>query len=86
MVVEKGIDFDSLFSGKSSVSKASSDKVLSCMFLDDVLCSFRKSEKFGVMDRCMKCRHYEEFLREMDEEDEKVMDEIDRMQRYEPRG
>ena len=61
-------------------------KLLSCFFLIDVLCSFRKSEKFGLMDRCLKCRHYLRFLREMAEEDEKVMDEIDRMRRYEPRG
>ena len=49
----------------------------------DVLCSFRKSEKvFGIMDRCLKCRHYHAFLREMAEQDEKVMDEIDQIQRY----
>ena len=68
-----------------------SSKPLSCMFKLKVLCSFRKSEKFGVMDRCLKCRYYEEFLREMAEEDEKVMDEIDRMyaerkRRFEPHG
>jgi hypothetical protein len=70
------IDFDSLFC-----------KAFSCLFSPDVVCSYVKSDKFvGVMNRCMKCRHYEEFLREMDEEDEKVMDEIDRMRRYEPHG
>ena len=61
-------------------------KILSCLFLLDVLCSYRKTEGFGVMDRCMKCRHYEEFLRVMQEEDEKVMDEVDEMRRYEPHG
>ena len=61
-------------------------KILGCLFLLDVLCSFRKSEGFGVMDRCMKCPHYEEFLRVMDAEDEKVMDEIDEMRRFEPDG
>ena len=60
-------------------------KVFSCLFMPDVLCSFVKSERAtGVMDRCLKCRHYEEFLRIMAEEDEKVMDEIDRMREYEP--
>ena len=53
--------------------------VLSCVFYDDFLCSFRKSKKFGVMGRCLKCSHYERFLRVMADEDEKVMDEIDRM-------
>ena len=61
-------------------------KCLSCVFLDDVLCSYRKSEKFAIMNRCWKCRYYERFLRVMDEEDAKVMDEIDRMRRYEPHG
>ena len=54
---------------------SNASKVLSCGFWNDVLCSYRKSEKFGVMDRCLKCRHYERFLRAMAEEDEKVMDE-----------
>ena len=58
-------------------------KALSCLFLLDVLCSFRKSEKvFGIMDRCLKCRHYLEFLKVMQEEDEKIMDEIDEMRRF----
>lgn len=50
-------------------------KVLSCLFLRDVLCSHRKNEGYGVMDRCMKCRHYETFLREMDAEDEEFWEE-----------
>jgi hypothetical protein len=57
-----------------------------CFFSNDVVCSWRKSDKFGVMDRCLKCKHYQEFLRVMDEEDQKVMDEIDRMRRFEPHG
>lgn len=62
-------------------------KVLSCLFLLDILCSYVKSAKStGVMDRCMKCSHYLRFMQEMAEEDEKVMDEIDRMRRYEPHG
>jgi hypothetical protein len=57
-------------------------KIFSCLFLPDVLCSYVKTEKStGVMDRCLKCRHYKRFLREMAEEDEKVMDEIDEMRR-----
>jgi len=58
------------------------EKVLSCLFLLDVLCSFRKTEKFGVMDRCLKCSHYERFLREMDEQDEKFWDEEARIRKY----
>lgn len=57
-------------------------KTLSCLFLSDVLCSFRVNEKFGVMDRCLRCCHYKRFLREMADEDEKVMSEIDKIRRY----
>ena len=59
-----------------------SPKPLSCLFLLDVLCSFRKSEKiFGIMDRCLKCRHYHEFLRIMAEEDEKEKAEIEELEK-----
>lgn len=57
-------------------------KLFSCFFLPDVLCSFRKNENFGVMGRCQKCLHYKRFLREMAEEDERVMDEIDKIRKY----
>lgn len=61
-------------------------KLLSCLFLLDVLCSYVKTEKFsGVMDRCLKCRHYERFMREMAEEDAKVMDEIDEIRKHSDR-
>jgi hypothetical protein len=33
------------------------------------------------MGRCFSCPHYERFLRMMDEEDEKEMDEIDRLRK-----
>jgi hypothetical protein len=55
--------------------------ILPCVFFPDVLCSSRKSEKFGIMNRCFKCPHYFRFMREMQEEDERVMDEIDRERR-----
>jgi hypothetical protein len=56
-------------------------KVLSCVFLNDVLCSYRKDVKFGVMARCFKCPYFRRFEREMDVEDERVMDEIDEIRR-----
>ena len=61
-------------------------KPLSCLFLLNVLCSYRRAERFGIMDRCLKCRHYEEFLRLMADEDEKIMDEIDEWRRFKPHG
>ena len=57
-------------------------KLLSCVWLDDVLCSFRKSEKVKIMNRCWKCEQYKRFLREMEEEDERDMEEIDFIQKY----
>ena len=53
-------------------------KLLSCFFLTDVLCSFRKTEEFGVMDRCLRCSHYKRFMREMEEEEDEMWEEIDR--------
>ena len=60
-----------------------SPKPLSFFFVLDVLCSFRKSEKvFGIMDKCLRCRHYRRFMREMAEKDVKVMDQIDEIQKH----
>jgi len=58
-------------------------KLLSCMFLLHVLCSYRRYEKTGIMDRCLECSHYKRFLREMAEQDLLVMDEIDEIRRTE---
>ena len=63
---------------KSTVKK----KLLSCFFLPDVLCSYRKTEEFGVMNRCQKCAHYARFWQEMDEEEEKFWNEVDKIRKY----
>ncbi len=52
-------------------------KFLSCLFSSHVPCSFRKSEKFGIMSRCLRCRHHTNFMREMDEEDARETAEIE---------
>ena len=67
---------------KKKSAKSKRRKLLSCMFLDDVLCSFRKSEKSGIMNRCLKCPHHRRFNQEMLEEDERVMDEIDKIREH----
>lgn len=56
---------------------ASSEKLLTCAFLTDVLCRYRKTEEFAIMDRCLKCPHYLRFITEMDEEDERDNREIE---------
>lgn len=63
-----------------------SPKLLSCLFQPKVLCSFVKTEKFvGIMDRCLRCEHYESFLREMHEEDMKEGIEVDEINRLRAR-
>jgi len=52
-----------------------------CVFLLDVMCSFRRSEKVSYMDRCSNCPQFKRFEREMDEEDKKTMDEFDEIRR-----
>jgi hypothetical protein len=60
-------------------------KVLSCVLFDDVLCSFRKSEKCDFMDRCFKCPQFKRFVREMDEEEQEFFDYVDKV-RKNPQG
>jgi hypothetical protein len=65
-----------------SVSNGSSkNPLLRCVFLNDVLCSFRKSDKFTILDKCSNCPHFTRFEREMGEEDQRIMDEIDEERR-----
>jgi hypothetical protein len=41
-----------------------------CVLTNAILCSYRKSAKSGLMNRCFSCPHYERFNREMEEEEE----------------
>lgn len=50
-----------------------------CMYLHDVLCSFRLSSKLFWMGRCRTCVHYEMFVREMEEEEEEFFEEVERL-------
>lgn len=53
----------------------------SCSFWNDVFCRFKKREGFGFLHVCFTCDHYARFMREMDEEDERMMNEIDEIHR-----
>lgn len=53
-----------------------------CLFVLDVLCSYRKSEKFGVMDRCERCVHYFRFLKEMEEEEDEFFEEAEKIWKF----
>ena len=50
-----------------------------CVFLVDLFCSFQKYDKPVVLDRCFTCPHYLRVMREMEEEEEKFFDEVDRI-------
>ena len=54
-------------------------KVLSCVFWVDVLCSYRKFEGFGIMERCFTCCHHDRFMAAMALKDEKEAYEIDEL-------
>lgn len=53
-------------------------KILSCVFLLDVLCSYQRSEKPVILERCWDCPHYRRFLMEAEEEEEQFWDEVER--------
>lgn len=57
-------------------------KLLGCLFLKDVLCSFRVSEQMAVMERCFSCPHHKRFMEMMEEEDRKVDAEMDFIHAY----
>jgi hypothetical protein len=56
-----------------------------CVFFPDVVCSYRLTDKeFIILHRCMECSHHARFMREMEEEDEKTMNEIDEIRKRLP--
>jgi len=57
-------------------------KLLGCLFLKDVLCSFRVSEQMAVMDRCLSCVHYKRFMEMMEEEDREIDAEMEFIHAY----
>ena len=57
-------------------------KLFTCFFLSDVLCSWRKTEHFGVMSRCFSCPFFLKFQRKLEEEEEAFWDEVDRIRKY----
>jgi hypothetical protein len=49
-----------------------------CFFDENIWCSHSKiSKSLRVGSVCQSCKHFAEFVAEMDEEDGRVMDEID---------
>ena len=64
----------------------SNRSVLSCVFWDDVLCSYRKDVEGSIMQRCFECGHYLRFVSEMgveeEEEDAEFLQESERVNRF----
>jgi hypothetical protein len=55
-----------------------------CVFTNDVVCSYRKSVKVRMMDRCFECSELARFERKMEEEEEKFFNEVDEVRRRFP--
>jgi len=57
-----------------------------CVFLVDRVCPHRKSEgkrkRFSIANQCFKCSLYKQFVRMVDAEDERVMDEIEKIRKH----
>jgi hypothetical protein len=69
---------------KPSSSGLEVSKAGFCVLTNDVVCSYRKSAKVHMMDRCFQCSELARFEREMDEEEEKFFDEVDEVRRRFP--
>ena len=58
-------------------------KALPCIFLLDVLCSWRKdAEDFRPMERCFTCKFYLKFARDLEKEEEKFFDEVEEREKH----
>ena len=53
-----------------------------CVFLVDLFCRFQTYDKPMVLDKCFRCPHYLRLMRQCDEEDIRLMDEIERIHRH----
>ena len=54
-----------------------------CVFVVDVLCSYQRYDKPVVLDRCLSCSHYLRANREIEEEEDKFFDEVDKIRKGE---
>ncbi len=71
----------------SEKSDKGSNIRLPCVFFaNEILCSFRKSEKSGVTNRCLLCEHYKRFCDEIEKEEEAFFGEVDKMRKGSLRG
>jgi len=58
-------------------------KALPCIFVLNVLCSFRKDvEDFRPMERCFACKFYLKFVRDLEEEEEKFFEEVEEREKH----
>jgi hypothetical protein len=57
-----------------------------CFFSNDVVCVYRTSDKSGFMARCESCKHFKEFVRCREEEEQEFWDEVDRIRTGEVDG
>lgn len=64
-----------------------SPKLLLCIFLDNIFCSFVNREGLtGVMARCTRCSHYLRFMAELEAEEDAFWEEEERLRREKSLG
>jgi len=57
-------------------------RTFSCLYLDNVACTHPEREKFRSLDyRCFQCCRFKKWEKLMDEEDGRMMDEIEKIQK-----
>jgi hypothetical protein len=56
-----------------------SSKLLPCLFESDVMCSHVHETNFGVIHRCLNCKFYFDYCREMEAEEDEFFEELDRL-------
>lgn len=53
-----------------------------CIWLLDVKCALRKNKSVLFMEQCSSCIFFKQFQLEADLEEERVMDEIEKIRKY----
>lgn len=54
-------------------------KSLLCLYRSKVLCQHVRDTNFDVVYRCLECKFYAEFVREIEAEEDEFFEELDRI-------
>ena len=53
------------------------EKILRCVFYDNIFCFHRKSEKFGIMGRCFECSYGKRFMDKADRGEKEFWERVE---------